>query len=78
MSKKNIHIVPDGPGHWKVIREGNSHPISSHRTQQAADNAGRPVARRDEVELVTHGRDGKIRDKDSFGNDPNPPKDTRH
>ena len=78
MAKKNIHIVPDGHGHWNVKREGVSQPISSHRTQAAADNAARPIARRDEVELVTHGRDGKIRDKDSFGNDPMPPKDTKH
>jgi hypothetical protein len=28
--------------------------------------------------LVIHGKDGKIQDKDSFGNDPNPPKDTKH
>jgi hypothetical protein len=30
------------------------------------------------VEVVTHGRDGKIRDSDSFGHDPHPPKDRKH
>jgi hypothetical protein len=31
-------------------------------------------------ELSTHGRDGKIRSKDTIkpGNDPNPPRDTEH
>ncbi len=75
--KKNIHIVPKDGG-WEVKREGSKSPVSKHRTQAAADKKARPMARRDRVELVTHGRDGKIRDKDSFGNDPNPPKDKKH
>lgn len=77
MSKKNVHIVPDDSG-WAVKREGQRQPLSQHRTQENADRAGRPIARRDGVELVIHGRDGKIRDKDSFGHDPNPPKDRKH
>jgi hypothetical protein len=77
MSKKNIHIVPADSG-WAVKREGQSQPLSQHRTQQNADKAGRPIARRDGVELVTHGRDGKIRDSDSFGPDPHPPIDHKH
>jgi len=28
--------------------------------------------------VVIHGRDGKIRDKDSYGNDPVPPKDKKN
>lgn len=79
MAKKNIHIVPNKPkGGWDVKREGSKQPISHHRTQKAADEKGRPIARKDKVEIVTHGRDGRIRDKDSFGNDPNPPKDKKH
>ena len=78
MAKKNVHIVPDGQGGWNVKREGASQPLSSHRTQSAADDAGRSVARRDGVELVTHRPDGRIRDKDSYGNDPLPPRDSKH
>lgn len=77
MSKKNVHIVPNESG-WAVTREGQRQPLSQHRTQENADKAGRPVARRNGVELVIHGRDGEIRDKDSFGRDPNPPKDKKH
>ena len=43
-----------------------------------AMNAARDTARRERVEVVDHGRDGKIRDSDSYGNDPNPPKDKKH
>jgi hypothetical protein len=77
MAKKNIHIVPADKG-WAVKREGQKQPISEHRTQENADKVGRPIARRDGVEIVIHGRDGQIRDKDSFGGDPNPPKDRKH
>ena len=77
MAKKNIHIVPAEKG-WAVKREGQQQPLSTHRTQENADKAGRPIARRDGVEIVIHGRDGQIRDKDSFGGDPNPPTDRKH
>jgi hypothetical protein len=77
MSKPNIHVVPKG-SQWNVVREGSPTPLSSHRTQSAAEEAGRSVARQDRVELVTHRPDGTIRDRDSFGNDPHPPIDRRH
>ena len=52
--------------------------LSNHRTQANAIGAGRREAQRDRVDLVTHGRDGTIRSKDSFGNDPIPPRDREH
>jgi len=36
----------------------------------------REMGRRDKVEVVEHGKDGKIQGSNSYGNDPNPPKDT--
>lgn len=73
---KNIHIVPNG-NRWQVKPE-NSRSVSSHRTQQNAINSGIPLARENKSELVIHRPDGTIRDKDSYGNDPNPPKDKRN
>jgi hypothetical protein len=74
---KNQHVVkrPDG---WAVLGEGNQRDTSIHRTQQEAIARGTGIAKNQESELVIHGRDGKIRDKDSFGNDPMPPKDKKH
>lgn len=77
MAKPNVHVVPRGNG-WAVKQEGRVTPISNHRTQGAAQDAGRRIAQRNESELVIHRPNGQIRDKDSFGNDPNPPRDTRH
>lgn len=77
--KNKIHVVPSRSGYpWVVKKEGNDKPLSQHKTQGAAQQAARPIAKSLKTELVTHGRDGKIRDSDSYGNDPNPPKDRKH
>jgi hypothetical protein len=77
MAKKDVHVVPSGNG-WAVKQEGRASPVSNHRTQGAAQDAGRRVAQQKECELVIHRPNGQIRDKDSFGSDPNPPRDTRN
>jgi hypothetical protein len=69
---KDIHVVPRG-GKWAVEPAGGR-PTSTHRTQHAAIDTARPQARRNESELVIHDREGQIRDKDSHGHDPNPPR----
>jgi len=74
---KNQHVVPHD-GKWAVRGEGNSRVSSDHRTQSAAINTATKTAKAEKSEVVIHGRDGQIRDKDSYGNDPHPPKDTRH
>ena len=64
-----------------IIRALTSGGVAPEVVQtQGPGDAGRLVreARRDGVEIVIHGRDGQIRDKDSFGGDPNPPKDQKH
>lgn len=75
---KNVHLTHRKDGSWPVIRDGNKRASSVHDTQTDAIKTGRPLAQKNKVELVIHGRDNKIRDKDSFGRDPNPPKDTKH
>jgi hypothetical protein len=47
---------------------------STHRTQEAAIARGRQQAKQNKSELNIHGRDGAIRDKDSYGKDKFPPK----
>lgn len=72
--KKDVHVTPDGEGGWKVQREGNARASSRHGTQAEAETAGRATARRDGVEFYLHRRDGTIRERDSYGNDPYPPR----
>ncbi len=77
MAGKNQHVVKREDG-WAVRGEGNSRDTSHHRTQKEAEAAAREIAQNQRSEVVTHGRDGKIRDKDSYGNDPHPPTDRKH
>jgi len=75
--KKNQHVVPRGDK-WAVVGSGNKKATAITETQKAAINIARPIAQNNHSEVVIHGRSGQIRDKDSYGNDPNPPKDTKH
>ena len=68
---QDVRVLPDQDD-WKV--EQNGRVLSKHRTQEEAIDSGREIARRDHGEFVVHGHDGRIREKDSFGNDPHPPK----
>ncbi len=73
MAKRNQHVVPHEDG-WAVRGAGSQRASSVHRTQHEAIDAGREVARNQKTELFIHGRDGRIRGRDSHGNDPFPPK----
>lgn len=69
-AKKDIHVVPDGPNKWRVERVGQDRAIAVTETQAEAAKVGRETARKDKVEFNLHGRDGRVREKDSYGNDP--------
>jgi hypothetical protein len=75
--RQNYHIVPNG-GQWAVQREGATRATSLHPTQAAAIEAGRQHAINRSAELVIHRPNGQIRDSDSYGNDPMPPRDAKH
>jgi uncharacterized protein YdaT len=74
--KDDVHVVPRDGG-WAVRREKAERDSSHHPTQEKAIERAREIARRDGLEVVIHGRDGKIRDSDSYGRDPSRPKDTK-
>lgn len=74
---KNQHVIPTETG-WSVKGENNTRATSTHSTQKEAIDRAREIAKNQKSEVVIHGKDGKIRDKDSYGNDPNPPKDRKH
>lgn len=78
MGKKNIHVTHRKDGNWAVKGEGDKKASSLHKTQGAAIKAGTPLAKGNKSELVIHDRKNRIRDKDSYGNDPNPPTDKKH
>lgn len=73
MTKKNQHVVPRQNG-WAVIGEGNQKASSVHETQKGAIDKARGAAKAQGTELLVHGKNGRIRARDSYGNDPYPPK----
>lgn len=70
---KNQHVVPHNDG-WAVRGAGNDRVTAQTRTQAESIDIARAIARNQGSELVIHGRDGAIRDKDSHGNDSYPPR----
>ena len=77
MAKPGVFVVPNG-NQFSVKHTGNPKPLSSHRTQGAAIKAGTATAKREKTELTILRPNGQIRDRDSYGNDPYPPKDKKH
>ncbi|GAB4348233.1 MAG: DUF2188 domain-containing protein [Immundisolibacter sp.] len=54
--------------------QGNDRITSIHHTQQEAINRARGIAINQRSELFIQGRDGQIRERNSYGDDPFPPK----
>lgn len=75
---KNQHITHNSNGGWNVLGAGNSKPTKILPTKQEAINYGRNIAKNQGSELIIHGLNGRIQDKDSYGNDTYPPKDRVH
>jgi Uncharacterized protein conserved in bacteria (DUF2188). len=77
MKKKDIHVVPHTDG-WATRKEGSQRAGTVVDTQRQAIERAREQARRENVEVVIHRKDGTIRDSDSYGRDPYPPKDKKN
>ena len=73
MAGKNIHVVKNGDC-WQVKQENAKRSSGNFTTQRDAFNRAREIARNNGQEVAIHDRNGKIRDKHSYGNDPYPPK----
>lgn len=74
---KNQHVLPHGD-QWAVKGQGNEKATSVCSTQKDAINTARQIAKNQRSEVIIHRSDGRIRDRDSYGNDPCPPKDKKH
>jgi len=73
MAGKDQNVVPNQDG-WAVKWAGNQRATSVHDTQQQGIDAARDIACNQQSELVIYRPDGRIRDKDGYGDDPFPPK----
>lgn len=71
---KQIWVSPRSNG-WAVKSSGSSRASKIYSTKSEAIKAGRQQAINNHAELVSHKRNGQINLKNSYGNDPMPPKD---
>ena len=71
-----VHTVPAaiGTGWWN---KSDGRVLSRHRLKSEAAAAGREIARGLRVEHTIHRKGGQISEKNSYGNDPCPPRDGR-
>lgn len=73
--QKTIHVVPNkNKGGWDVEKGGASRASVHTRTKKDAINKAREISKNQKSELYIHGKDGKIQNKDSHGNDSFPPR----
>ena len=70
---KNQHVVKHPEG-WAVKGAGNKKATQIAETQKEAIGIAKQIARNQHSELLIHGRNGRIREKNSYGNDSFPPK----
>jgi hypothetical protein len=74
---KNQWVVRVGDK-WGVRGEGNDRLTKKTDIQSEAIDAATNIAKHQGSEVIIQNRQGQIRDRESYGNDPNPPKDTKH
>lgn len=70
----NQHVTPHRGGGWQVKGAGNSKATVVTGTQKEAIDIAKGISKNQHSELLIHGKDGKIRGKNSYGNDPYSPK----
>ena len=71
---KNQHVTPHKGGGWQVKGAGNSKATVVTSTQKEAIKIAKDIAKNQGSELFIHNQQGQIRERNSYGNDPYPPK----
>lgn len=70
----NVHTVPNPNGAgW--VNKVDGEAVSRHQRKDTAVERGREIARENHSEHSIHRLDGTIGEKNSYGNDPMPPRD---
>lgn len=78
MAKKpGVNVVRRDDG-WAVVRDGASRASRKFDRQSDAIDFGRSVARNENTEVRIQDRQGRWRDSDSYGNDPESVVDKKH
>lgn len=71
---RNQHVTPHPKGGWQVKGAGNERATVRTSTQAEAKSIARHIAINQGSEMIVHGTNGQIREKNSYGNDSFPPR----
>lgn len=77
MIKRSNHVVPSKSSGWSVKKSGSSRASRNFETKDKAVEYARELSKSEKTELYIHKQNGMIQNKDSYGKDPNPPKDKK-
>lgn len=77
MARDEHHVVPNPNGGWDVKRNNAQRSSLHAETKAEAVRAGRQISRNQGTEFIIHGKDGRIQNPESHGNDPCPPRDRK-
>ena len=78
MAKRTTHVIADPNGGWSVKRGGAARASKRFDNQRDAITYARNLCRHEGAEFVLHRRDGTVRNWESYGGDPMPPRDTHN
>ena len=77
--REELHIVYNQErGGWDAKRQNAERASKHFGTKADAMEWGRELAKKEGLELIPHGMDGKIQNPNSYGNDPFPPRYMKH
>lgn len=72
VNQKSHHVVTNPNSGWDIKKGGVDRATKHCDKKQEAIEKACGISRNQGTELYIHGRDGKIQQKDSLGNDPFP------
>lgn len=76
MPNRNVHTVHSENGCTNRY-ENSNRALGYYDTKAEAQAAGRKKAIQNNSEHIIHGLNGRIQNKNSYGNDPFPPRDRK-
>jgi hypothetical protein len=77
MATETYHVILQIGGGWSVRKAGAARANRTFDKKDDAIRHARDTARKSGRELVIHARNGTIRERTTYGNDPKPPRDSK-
>ena len=77
MAKASYHVIASPKGGWSVKKARASRATKHFDTQTDAIEWARKASKSEHAEFVVHRKDGTVKLRDYFGNDPRAPSE-RH